>query len=172
MEDTDMTEEALPTTIDPNAAEEILPKVALELASELSSPEDIIGRYGLTTAQFGKLARTPRFKTLYREAKAYWQSDSNARERIKAKSQHLVENALLEIASITHNRTLPAASRIDSFKTLAKMAAVDGSRDEKGVDMGSRIQISINLGNEPSEKVVVDAPVVAADGGSIDELDV
>lgn len=151
--------------------EAISHKLAAELAAELSPPEDVIARYGLTIAQFAQIAKNPQFKQILAEAKSIWQSDSNAKERIQAKAAHIVEDAMLEMSQIVHDRSKPVTARIDGFKHLSKMAKVDGGRDDALVDVGSKFSIVINLGDDPADKVVVDAPAIdPSQGDSIEDI--
>lgn len=120
-------------------------QLALELASKLQPPAKILVKYGLTDAQFNRLAATPQFQQLFREARQYWESDKNAAERVRAKCTMLVEDSLLEVFKMVHDEGLAPASRLDGFRTLAKMAGVSGDGRGDGSALGERFSITINL---------------------------
>ena len=100
-----------------------------------------------------RFVRSRRFSefTIYpgdmvKQAKSIWSSDLSVKERIRLKSQVLVEDSILEIFSILHNRDNAIPARLDAFKQLARVAEVDQPERGKG-DTGSRFTVSINLGD-------------------------
>lgn len=155
-----------PPTIVSAMPGDVTSKLALEIAAELSPAHEVIQRYGLSTSEFALVASTPKFRQLYKEARAYWGSDSNAKERIQAKATMLVEDSMLEMFAIIHNKTLAPAARIDSFKTLSKMARTSGDAKDEGAAVGSQFSITIDLGgsNADNQKIVVEAPLDEDEG--------
>lgn len=133
--------------------------LALELVAGLSAPAKILERHGISPTQFKLIAKTPAFKQLYREANSFWNSDKNAADRIKAKSQMMVEDSLIDIFRIIKDERANPASRLDSFKQLSMLGGVSGTQKQEGGGSGEKFSISINLGDSPAEKVVVDVDV-------------
>jgi hypothetical protein len=78
----------------------------------------------------------------------------SVKERIRLKSQVLVEDSILEIFSIIHNKDNAIPARLDAFKQLARVAEVDAP-DRSNADTGSRFTVSINLG-ETYKPVVIE----------------
>jgi hypothetical protein len=83
---------------------------------------------------------------MVKQAKSLCNSDLSVKERIRLKSQVLVEDSLLEIFSILHNRDNAIPARLDAFKQLARVGEVDQPERGKG-DAGNRFTVSINLGD-------------------------
>lgn len=142
----------------PNDAEIHLPKqvelspvqisnaLALELAAQLTDLPDILERYSLTKVQLRRILKDPEFKVMYAQAKAKWGADANAAERVATKSTMLVEDSLLEIYGILHDKDGTPSSKIAAFNALVdlsdaspkKMAGKDGEKSDK-------FSITINL---------------------------
>jgi hypothetical protein len=130
------------------------PKMILELAAGINDPGDVIERYGVTPEQFGRLRDMPAFRSAYREAKAFWEGDSNYKERIAVKAGVMVEETLMDVYDIIKESDTHKSIRMDAFKTLAAMAGTDGKQKE-AQHAGQRVNINIRLGNEtPVAKVV------------------
>lgn len=133
------------------------PKMILELAAKINDPREIIARYGITTHQFAALRDLPAFRNAYREARAYWESDSNYKERIAVKAGIMVEETLMDIYDLIKDGDTHNAIKMDAFKTLASMAGADGKQKEAQAG-GQRVNIAINLGNGTSVEKSVDVP--------------
>ena len=99
--------------------------------------------------------RDPMFRDMVKQAKLLWNSDLSVKERIRLKSQVLVEDSLLAIFSIIHNQENAIPAKLDAFKQLSKVAEVDSPDRSKG-DSGSRFTVSINLG-DTVKPVVIEA---------------
>lgn len=119
-------------------------RLALELAFEISELPEILARHGLTKEQLKAKLENPQFRRMVQDARATWKSDLSVKERIRLKSMVLVEDSLLELYSLFHNKDLAAPARLDAFKQMAKVATVDAP-DQKGPEAGQRVQINISI---------------------------
>jgi hypothetical protein len=119
-------------------------RLALELAFEISELPDIMARHGLTKAQLKAKLENPQFRRMLQDARATWRSDLSVKERIRLKSMVLVEDSLLELYALFHDKELATPARLDAFKQMAKVATVD-TPDVKGAEAGQRVNISINI---------------------------
>jgi hypothetical protein len=146
----------LPQTVEQfNALSDVDSRLAVELAVKLRPVPEILQTYGLTRKQLATKLREPMFRSMVKQARTLWQSDLSVKERIRLKSQILVEDSILEIFSILHNQDNAIPARLDAFKQLARVAEVDQPERGKG-DTGSRFTVSINLG-DTIKPVVIDA---------------
>lgn len=123
------------------------PEFISELAAQINEPADILNRHGITGQELGVLKDIPAFKNAYREAKAFWNSDANFKERIAVKAGTLVEGTMLDVYTIIKDADANIASRLDAFKTLASMAGTDGKHKEAAAT-GQRVSVNITLGKE------------------------
>lgn len=133
-------------------------RLAVELAVQISPLPEVLKRHGLTTADLRTKLRDPAFRHMVKEAKRTWQSDLSVKERIRLKSQVLVEDSLLGLYNIFHDGGMAAPARLDAFKQMARVATVDAPDKEQGT-MGERISININLGDD--KNLTMDTSVVA-----------
>lgn len=145
--------EMLPSTVNEfNSISDKDSRLAVEIAVQLRPVPEILKQYGLSRKDLVRKLKDPMFRDMVKQAKSLWNSDLSVKERIRLKSQVLVEDSILEIFSILHNRDNAIPARLDAFKQLARVAEVD-SPDRSNADTGNRFTVSINLG----EKI---APVI------------
>jgi len=128
--------------------EKISGQLAMDLVAKLKPPEEVLAKYGLTVEELDALAKTPQFRLRLKEAQVAWNSDDHAPERIKQKATTLVEDSLITIYQMIHDDLTTASTKLESFRTLAKMAGVVG--DVKGEGSGARFSVSIDLGGDKS----------------------
>jgi hypothetical protein len=137
----------LPQTVgDFNALSDADSRLAVEIAVQIRPIPDILVQYNLSRSDLVKKLKDPMFRDMVKQAKSLWHSDLSVKERIRLKSQILVEDSILEIFSILHNRDNAIPARLDAFKQLARVAEVDQPERGKG-DTGNRFTVSINLGD-------------------------
>lgn len=119
-------------------------RLALELAMDIADMKDILSRHDITAQELKTKLDNPAFRNMVKEFKSWWNSELTVKERIRLKSMVLVEDSLLELYAIFHNKDNTAASRLEAFKSLAKVATVD-TPDKEGAAAGERVHISINI---------------------------
>lgn len=127
-------------------------RLAVELAVQISPMPDILKRHGLSSSDLRTKLRDPTFRHMVKEARRVWNSDLSVKERIRLKSQVLVEDSLLSLYELFHDHTQAAPARLDAFKQMARVATVDAPDKEQRI--GERISISINLGEDRPPVVI------------------
>jgi hypothetical protein len=127
-------------------------RLAWELVAQIAPLQDILRRWGMNYDQLKAKLRDPLFRSMVQETKKIWKSELNTKERIRIKSQLLVEDSLLEMFHIINDRDKAPQARIDAFEKLAKIG--DLTEKDKNPSMGERVTISINLGAEQPMKIV------------------
>lgn len=138
---------ALPQTVaEFNALSDTDSRLAVEVAVQIRPIAEVLVAYSLTRASLVRKLKDPMFRDMVKQAKSIWSSDLSIKERIRLKSQVLVEDSLLEIFSIVHAADMAVPAKLDAFKQLARVAEVDSPERGKG-DSGSRFTVSINLGD-------------------------
>ena len=98
-----------------------LQNLAVEMASELLTPKEILKRYGITAKEFKVIAATPKFKKDFQDAKIAWGSVSNAKERVALKAAMVSESALLRINQIIHDNDTPPSNVIEAHKHISNL---------------------------------------------------
>jgi hypothetical protein len=144
----------LPQTVNEfNSISDSDSRLAVEIAVQLRPVPEILKQYDLSRKDLVRKLKDPMFRDMVRQAKSLWNSDLSVKERIRLKSQILVEDSILEIFSMVHNRDNAIPARLDAFKQLARVAEVD-SPDRSNADTGSRFTVSINLGEKMSPVII------------------
>jgi hypothetical protein len=146
----------------PRPVVEFSSQMVLELAAKIQEPADILARYGLSVEEFAVLRENPAFRAAYKEAKQFWESDSNVRERIATKAATMLEDALLDLHEIMTDRKMAVGSRLEAFKQIAVLAKVNGGEQAaKAGGAGGSINIHIDMG---AQSVRVEKQAEAIDG--------
>lgn len=140
----------------------------MELAAKIQEPKDVLARYGISAEDFKRLSANPQFKSAYREAKVFWESDANAKERITVKASALVEDSLLDLHAIFTNTTNQSA-RLDAFKQLMVLAKINAgeAKDLNAGAAGTKIVVNIDMGANRQVQATYDAEYIEQ---SVDEF--
>ena len=137
----------LPQTVSEfNAVSDVDSRLAIELAVQIRPVAELLVHYNLTRSELVSKLRDSMFRAMVKQAKTLWHSDLSIKERIRLKSQVLVEDSLLSIFQIVHNDNNAIPAKLDAFKQLSRVAEVDAPERGKG-DTGSRFTVQINLGD-------------------------
>jgi hypothetical protein len=141
-----MANQQLQTVSDFKALSDSDSRLAVELAVKLRPVSELLSTYNLSRADLVRKLKDSMFRDMVKQAKALWESDLSVKERIRLKSQILVEDSVLEVFQILHNKENAIPARLDAFKQLARVAEVD-TPTKTGGGEGSRFTVSINLGD-------------------------
>lgn len=145
---------ALPQTVSEfNALSDQDSRLAVEVAVQIRPIAEVLNTYNLSRKGLVRKLRDPMFRDMVKQAKSIWGSDLSIKERIRLKSQVLVEDSLLSIFSIVHGADNAIPAKLDAFKQLARVAEVDSPERNRGPD-GSRFTVSINLGDTVTPVII------------------
>lgn len=126
--------------------------IASELALGLSDATSIRERYGITAAQWDHLRKNPAFRGMLVEAIQRFRGDANAGERIKLKSDIVLEDAIPAYDKMIHNAEIPASERINAGKLLAQLA---GRTNKEGTAPAASGGFTLNINLEGGKGGVV-----------------
>jgi len=155
----------LPQTVSEfNAITDTDSRLAIELAVQIRPVAEILVHYNLSRAKLVKKLKEPMFRDMVKQAKTLWHSDLNIKERIRLKSQVLIEDSLLSIFQIIHNDSNAIPAKLDAFKQLSKVAEVDTPERSKN-EAGSRFTVHINLGDTIKPIVIEGKSTEVQDNG-------
>lgn len=144
----------LPATVGEfNAVSDTDSRLAIEIAVQLRPINEILVAYSTTRSELAAKLKDPMFRDMVKQAKSIWSSDLSIKERIRLKSQILVEDSLLSIFSIIHGPDNAIPAKLDAFKQLARVAEVDSPERAKG-DIGTRFTVQINLGDTTKPVII------------------
>lgn len=121
-------------------------RIAGELAREMYTVEEVLGRFGMDAEIFRIRVRAhPAFERAYLEAKAVWHGTGNTRERVAAKAGMLFEDWLAEADALFHDKHQPLSSKVELLKQMSKVAGFEQGEKQAGVAPGDRVVVEINL---------------------------
>jgi hypothetical protein len=123
--------------------------LAMALAMNIKPRATITADYGLTEDEVEGLLTTDQyFRELFRSYQQYWNSPSNAAERIRVKAATMVEDSLPGLWGMMHDPAIPAASRVEIHKHLMRLADMEPKRGPGDVDAPPFFQLTLNMGGE------------------------
>jgi hypothetical protein len=136
-------------------------QMVAELAAKIQEPDDILDRYGVSRDEFEELKQSDVFRSAYKEAKQFWDSDANIKERIAAKAAYMLEDSLLELHGIFHDASKTGQIRMDAFKQMTVLAKVNGGEQRDQVaGTGQAININIDMGQGKTMHATVEQPAI------------
>ena len=95
---------ALPQTVTEfNALSNKDSRLAVEIAVQIRPITEVLNTYSLSRSDLVLKLKDPMFRDMVKQAQSIWSSDLSIKERIRLKSQVLVEDSLLEIFRVIHN---------------------------------------------------------------------
>lgn len=124
--------------------------LAVDLASEVWPESQVFANHGVDPIYGAALLQQEWFRKMVDEAKREWSSISNAKQRIKLKTQVAVEQSIGELYTIVTDSNVPAAARVAAFKELKDIAGV-AVQDQAGpAHNAPTVNIFLNGSNEPA----------------------
>lgn len=132
-----------------------------ELVAGVSEAKEVLGRYGMTTADLKRKLKDPMFRSAYHETKQLWASDMNVQQRIRVKAAFLLEDSLLDLFAIVKHESLPVNAKLEAIEKLAKIADVTPGKKDQQTGMAEKFSIQINIGGN-DKAVIIDGSAVNA----------
>jgi len=143
-------------------------KLAREIARNMRPLPDILSSFRLNAESFDRITEMGFFQQRLAEETLLWTaSDANTiANRIKTKSATIVEDCLLEVYNLIHDKNQPMQAKVEALKWAARIAGLGENAQQSG-DGSGQIKITINIGNkqldfekEQLPPRVIDADVV------------
>lgn len=131
-------------------------RLARELAMEMRATDAILADYGVGTHEWESLSRSPRFQSLLVTEMAQWNAAQSTHDRVRLKSAVLVEEYLVEANRRLHDINETLSSKVELFKTLARIANL-GTGDGEG-GSGGGFRVVINIAGAPTVTRTLNAP--------------
>ena len=127
-------------------------RLAREMARDIFPLKDILTRFQLTEEQFESVADSKFFQVRLAEEVQLWTASDplSIAKRIETKAATLVEDCLLEVYALIHDRNQPMAAKVEALKWAARMAGMGEAAGAKGNSDG-QVRITINVGSTKLE---------------------
>jgi hypothetical protein len=124
----------------------LISQLAREIAREIVPFDAILRKFKLDTQTYERVFDMPFFQRRLEEELAVWNgSDSGSiRARVAAKAATVIEESLMEVFDLIHDKSQPLSGKVEALKFAAKLASMGEGAE---VDSGEKIVFNITIGN-------------------------
>jgi len=135
--------------VTPQVNEVVISQLAREIAREIVPTDMVLKKYRLDTDTYEKIFDMPFFQRRLEEELAVWNgSDAGSiRQRIAAKAATVIEESLLEVYDLVHDKAQPLSGKVEALKFTARLASMEQGALNPA-DMDGAVIINISFGNE------------------------
>lgn len=125
----------------------LISQLARETARDLLPADAVLKRFKLDTHTYERILDLPFFQRRLEEELAVWNgSDSGSiRMRIAAKAATVIEESLLEVFDLIHDKSQPLSGKVEALKFAARLASMG---DGTNVDTSEKIIFNISIGSK------------------------
>ena len=133
-------------TLSPVVPNELLiSQLAREIAREIIPYDAILKKFKLDTQTYERVFDMPFFQRRLEEELAVWNgSDSTSiRARVAAKAATVIEESLMEVYDLIHDKSQPLSGKVEALKFAARLASMGEGNQ---VDTSEKIIFNISIG--------------------------
>src|SRR5262245_36359328 len=121
----------------PPVTDLVISQVAREIDRDIMTADAVLKKYRMDTQTYEKILDLPFFQRRLEEELAVWNgSDAGSiRTRIAAKAATVIEESLLEVFDLIHDKSQPLSGKVEALKFAARLASMEGgavSQDQDG----------------------------------------
>lgn len=148
------------TTVVTQPGELVISQLAREVAREIIPKDAVLRKFQLDTQTYEKILDLPFFQRRLEEELVIWNgSDSGSiRARVAAKAATLIEESLLEVFDLIHDKNQPLSGKIEALKFASRLAAMESGANIQNDD--TKVVINISFGNEKASFELEKTPVI------------
>ncbi len=140
------TDVSLPGTDIPLSLASLRSKIAMELAAGLLDAKGVREQYGISQMQWDVLRKTPVFREMVKDAMERLSGSLNAGNRIKLKSDVMLEDSLPVLYEIAHDKDAQSMARIKAIEVAAELAGRKQKETQAG-GQGNAFALQIVIGD-------------------------
>jgi len=124
-------------------------RLAREIARDLVPIADICTRYKIDEDQYQRMIKHPMFAQRFQEELDIWNASTPRAitERIGAKAATMIEESLVEVYTLIHDRNVPMAAKVEALKWASRVAGI-GEKDANQGQPGDRVRFNIYIGEK------------------------
>ena len=140
---------ANPPPVTTEVTDTTISQIAREVARDIIPIDAVLRKFKLDTQTYDKIFDLPYFQRRLEEELAVWNgSDSHTiRARIAAKAASVIEESLLEVFDLIHDKSQPLSGKVEALKFAARLASMgEGAVDPSAVD--GKVIINIAFGGD------------------------
>lgn len=142
-------------------------RLAREIARDLIPLDQICERYKVDEETYRRILHHPLFQQRYQEELDIWNASTPRAitERISAKSATMIEESLIEVYELIHDRSIPMLPKIKALEWASRLAGV-GQQEGKDMLPGERVRFNIFIGDK-KVSFEQDAPMKTVEGAAV-----
>jgi hypothetical protein len=128
-------------------------RLAREVARDIKSIKEILTQFQLDESQFEQITDSKFFQVRLAEEVQLWTASDplSIAKRIETKAATLVEDCLLEVYGLIHDRNQPMAAKVEALKWAARMAGMGEAAGVRGGNSDGQVKITINIAGKNLE---------------------
>jgi hypothetical protein len=129
----------------------MISRVAREIARDIYPPKEVRLRYKLTEDEFDKVTMSSFFQIRLKEELDLWNASDpkSIAMRIGTKAATMVEECLVEVYALVHDRTQPMAPKIAALQWASRLAGIGENPSVRGgVGESDRVRFNIIINNQ------------------------
>ena len=136
----------LPLTLDDAS----ISRVAREIARDIYPPKEIRAKYHLSELEFDRILASNFFQIRLKEELDLWQASDpkSIATRIGVKAATMVEECLVEVYALIHDRAQPMAPKIAALQWASRLAGMGENPSVRGDTGSDRIRFNIVINNQ------------------------
>lgn len=120
-------------------------RLARDVARNLVPLNEILQNSQISPDQYEAMVSHPFFQSRLQEELNSWNGD--VRTRVAAKAATLIEDSLIEVYELIHDRSQPMPAKIEALKFAARLAAMDEGAVRTSTE-DNRVTINISIGDK------------------------
>jgi len=129
-------------------SEVVISQLAREVARDILPTDAVLKKFKLDTQTYEKILDLPFFQRRLEEELAIWNGSDSAsiRTRIAAKAATVIEESLVEVFDLVHDKSQPLSGKVEALKFAARLASMEGGAAPPDAD--GKVVINISFGTE------------------------
>jgi hypothetical protein len=147
-------------TLSPVAPNELLiSQLAREIAREIIPFDAVLKKFKLDSQTYERVFDMPFFQRRLEEELAVWNgSDSGSiRARVAAKAATVIEESLMEVYDLIHDKSQPLSGKVEALKFAARLASMG---EGATADTSEKIIFNISIGGAQLKFETQRSPVI------------
>ena len=133
-------------------------KLAREIAMDVQPLDKLLTINEIDAGTWNMIQANPNFQSMLKDMVVEWNAASNARARIRVKSQTAVEMLLDTLIQEVFSGDAPLVQKVDAIRQIARLGELE-AKEIGGGQAGDRVTITINMGEIPTSPppIIIDA---------------
>jgi hypothetical protein len=135
-----------------------LAKLAREIAMDVQPLDKLLTINEIDLETWDKIQADTNFQSMLRDMVVEWNAASNARARIRVKSQTAIEMLIDTLIAEVFTGDAPLTQKVDAVRQIARLGELE-AKEIGGGAAGDRVTITINMGDLPTSPppIIIDA---------------